>query len=256
MLADRLRRKPARRNGSASSRCDRGWLPSRSRWSRPAPRGLPAAPPISIARRRPAMRIRSGSDRARPASLSGSRPPSAISSARAPMRDSGSSTRFIGRLRKRSVAVEHGRDRTARHRAHDEPAAGAGIAEIERRRRLRKPRHPHALYRPGALAGPLDARAQRPHHFRGIDHVLAFQKTADPGFADGHGRQDQRAMRDRLVARHPHAALQRRRAARGQRRSGQGMAQGGGSGMRRRPPSTILSAPSSGPPGRQPQKRP
>ncbi len=96
--------------------------------------------------------------------------------------------------------------------------------------RLRETCDPHPPHRPGALTGSLDRGAECAHHFGGIDHVLAFEQARDPGLADGHRRQDQRAMRNRLVARHAQTPLQSGRAARGQRHGGQRMAQGGESG--------------------------
>ena len=70
---------------------------------------------------------------------------------------------------------------------------------------------------PGALAGPLDGRAQRPHGLGGVDHVLAFQQPGDAGLADRERAEDQGAVRDRLVAGHAHAALEGARAAGGER---------------------------------------
>ena len=60
------------------------------------------------------------------------------------------------------VAVERGRDRAAGDRAHGQPAAGAGIAEIERRGRLRKAADADAPHAPGPLAGPLHGRRRAP----------------------------------------------------------------------------------------------
>ena len=48
-------------------------------------------------------------------------------------------------------------------------------------------------------------------------HVLAFEQAGDAGLADRERAQDQGAVRDRLVAGHAHAALERAGAARGQR---------------------------------------
>ena len=67
-----------------------------------------------------------------------------------------------------------------------------------------------AVDAPGALAGPLDRGAQRPHGLGGVDHVLAFEQPGDAGLADRERAEDQGAVRDRLVAGHAHAALERR----------------------------------------------
>ena len=81
----------------------------------------------------------------------------------------------------RGIAVEGRRDRAARHRAHHQAAAGAGIAEIERLLRLREARDADPVHAPGALAGAFDARAQRAHRLAGVDHVLALEQALRSG---------------------------------------------------------------------------
>ena len=75
---------------------------------------------------------------AAPCSVSGSRSPSAASITRAPIRSSGSSTRRIGRPLKEASPIKVAVTGIAGDRADRQSAAGAGIAEIERARRLRK----------------------------------------------------------------------------------------------------------------------
>jgi hypothetical protein len=84
----------------------------------------------------------------------------------------------------RGVAVEHGRDRTAGDRPHHQPASGAGIAEIEGVCGLCKPGDADAAHGPGEIPGALHGRAERPHRFAGIEHILAFEQPGNPGFAD------------------------------------------------------------------------
>ena len=115
------------------------------------------------------------------------------------------------------VAVEGRRDRRTRNRAEQQPAAGAGIAEIERRPRRRKARNSDAVNAPAALAGALDAGAERAHGVRGAHHVLAFEQAGNARLADRERGENQGAMRDRLVARHADAALERRAGARAER---------------------------------------
>ncbi len=74
-----------------------------------------------------------------------------------------------------------------------------------------------AVHAPGAFAGALDRGAQRAHGLAGVEHVLAFEQAGDAGLADRQRAEDQGAVRDRLVAGHAHAALERARAAGGQR---------------------------------------
>ncbi len=129
------------------------------------------------------------------------------------------------------VAVEGGGDRAAGHGAHGQPAAGPGIAEIERRRRLGEAADADAPHPPGPLAGALDERAERLHGVGGADGVLALQHAGDAGFAHRQRAEDQRAQRNRLVAGHAHAAGQRPRTAGGQRRGWNGLVHGGCSGV-------------------------
>ena len=100
----------------------------------------------------------------------------------------------------RRVAVEDRRNRAARHRPHHQPAAGAGIAEIERRLRLCESGDPDTVHRPGEIAGSLHPGAQRPHRLGGVEHVLAFEQPRYPGFADRQRAQNQGTVRNRLVA--------------------------------------------------------
>ena len=81
----------------------------------------------------------------------------------------------------RGVAVEGRGDRAARHGAHDQPATGAGIAEIEGASGAAKPATPTPSTLPGARTGPFDPRAHGSHGLAGVEHVLAFEQAADAG---------------------------------------------------------------------------
>ena len=93
---------------------------------------------LELRRRHRRPRTRSGSDRARPAASAAAGRLRACSTVRAPIFSSGSRMRRIGRVRRLASPSKVDLDRAAGHRAHRQPAAGAGIAEIERRPRLRK----------------------------------------------------------------------------------------------------------------------
>ncbi len=84
----------------------------------------------------------------------------------------------------RRISVENSRNRAAGDSPHHQPASGTGIAEIERRLRLREPGHTNPVHRPGELTGSLHPCAQRPHRLGGIEHVLALKQARNPGFAD------------------------------------------------------------------------
>ena len=73
------------------------------------------------------------------------------------------------------------------------------------------------MHPPGAAAALLDRRAKRPQRLRGVEHVLAFEQSADPRFADRQRAENERANGDRLVARHPGVAFQRTIAPGGER---------------------------------------
>ena len=118
---------------------------------------------------------------ARAMSVSGSRPPSPLALTRAPINSSGIQHPPHRPAAQRGIAVERRRDRAAGDRSHHQPAAGAGIAEIERRLRLGKPGDPDAMHRPGEIAGSFDLRAQRPHRLGGIENVLALEQARNPG---------------------------------------------------------------------------
>ena len=122
------------------------------------------------------------------------------------------------------VAVEGGGDRAARGRPHHEPAAGAGIAEIERAARHAKASDPHAANMPGAIVAPFDRGAERAHGVGGVEDVLAFEQTGDCRLTNRERAEDERAVGDRFVARHADGAHKRRAAARAQGRGGGGVA--------------------------------
>ena len=111
------------------------------------------------------------------------------------------------------IAVEGRGDRTSRNRAHDEPAAGAGIAEVEHATGLAKPGDSDAVDAPGAFAGAFDRGAERPHRLAGVEHVLAFEQSADARLSDRERAENQRPVGDRFVAGHADAPLERARAA-------------------------------------------
>src|SRR5215472_14456948 len=132
----------------------------------------------------------------------GSRPPSLALAARAQAR----------------VAVEGRADRAAADRAHDEAAASAGITEIEHAIGRAKAADADAVDAPRPFAGAFEVGAERTHGVGGVEHVLAFEQPGDAGLADRERAEDHRSVRDRFVARDARAALERARAARGQRR--------------------------------------
>ena len=112
-------------------------------------------------------------------------------------------------LAQRSVAVEGGGDRTAGDSAEHQPATGAGIAEIKGAGGFGEASNADATHAPFSRAAAFDLRAQRSHRLSGIEHILAFEQTADAGLADRKRAEYQRAMRNRFVARHADTAFQR-----------------------------------------------
>src|SRR5262249_51959016 len=108
----------------------------------------------------------------------------------------------------RFIAIKCSRHRSPRYGADCQAAAGAGITEIEHASRFREPANADTMNAPSAVARALHPRAEGPHGVGGMQDVLALQKTADSGFADRKGPEDQGAVRYRLIARHAGAALQ------------------------------------------------
>ena len=117
--------------------------------------------------------------------------------------------RRIGRLRKRSVAVETRRDRVAAGDAHHQPRARPGVAEIEPLRGLDEAADAGAADPPAPRRVARHGGAERPAGGGGAQHVVAFEKALDPGLADRKQPEDERPMRDRLVAGGAQTASQR-----------------------------------------------
>ena len=92
--------------------------------------------------------------------MTGSRPPSAIVDGPRAHQRHRVEDALHRPLAQRGVAVEGRRDRAARHRPHDQPAAGAGIAEIEHAARARGSRRPRRRAR--AIRPRRCARRWRP----------------------------------------------------------------------------------------------
>jgi len=109
-------------------------------------------------------------------------------------------------------------DRAARRRAENQAATGAGIAEIEDAIGRLEAADADAVHAPNPLARALDAGAKGAHGLGGIEHILPFEQPRDPRFTDRQRAEDQRPVRDRLIAGHADAAAQRRVAAGGEGR--------------------------------------
>ena len=77
---------------------------------------------------------------------------------------------------------------------------------VEHLRRLGKAADAEAVHVPDAVFAAKHVRAQQAQDRAGIQHILAFEKAFDHGFADRKSAQDQRAMRDRFVAGYANSA--------------------------------------------------
>ena len=143
-----------------------------------------------------------GTRSAVPRSVSGSRsPPSSTSR---PICFSGSSTRPIGRRDSEASPDQAHRHVVAGDQAHHQAHAGAGVAEIEVAVGLGQAADAAAQHLPG-IPGLADRAAQRLQRLGRVEHVLGLQQAGDGGAAGGERAEHQGAVRDRLVARHPHA---------------------------------------------------
>ena len=121
-------------------------------------------------------------------------------------------------LAQRGVAVEGCGHAMAADDAHHQPAAGAGVAEIERLARRRQGAEARPANSPLARPEPLDDRAERLARLARPQHVVALEQPLDFRFAAGEKAEQKRAMRDRLVPRRPDPPFQRPRALGGERR--------------------------------------
>ena len=86
-----------------------------------------------------------------------------------------------------------------RQKPEQQPCRRAAVAHIQHLGGFREPAQPDAVHSPdtGAFAG--DGDSQRAERGGGGVHILALQQAGDPGAADGHATQHQRAMRDGFV---------------------------------------------------------
>ena len=111
--------------------------------------------------------------------------------------------------------------------AHHQPRARAGVAEIEPLRGLDEAADAGAADPPAPRRVARHGGAERPAGGGGAQHVVAFEKALDPGLADRKQPEDERPMRDRLVAGRAQTASQRS-AGGGCGRRGIGMSVGHG----------------------------
>ena len=163
-----------RRNGRACARCGRASASGSITVVSPgALRPASSTADLSCAEATGGGR-RSGIGSRAPCSVSGSRPPSAAATRAAPIRVERIEHAPHRPLAQRGVAVEGRGDRTAGDRPHDQAAAGAGIAEVERARPVRRTADADAVDAPGARPGASTLRPERPHGLGGVEHVLAL----------------------------------------------------------------------------------
>ncbi len=123
-------------------------------------------------------------------------------------------------LAKRGVAVEGRLDRVAADDAHHQPRAGARVAEIEDRPGLEKRAEARPMDAPAAGSTADDLGAELAAGLAGAQHVLALQQAVDLDAAARQQPEKEGAVRDRFVARRPHAAGQRAAPAAGERELG------------------------------------
>ncbi len=115
------------------------------------------------------------------------------------------------------VAGEDAGEGVRRHGPHQEPRAGAGIAEIEHVVGLRQAADAGAGDGPDAVAAALDAGPHRAQRRGRAQHVVALEQAGDARAPDRKRAQDEGAVRDRLVARHAAASGERARGVRDER---------------------------------------
>ena len=128
-----------------------------------------------------------------------------------------------GARAQRSIAGKGRTDGRGGHGAHDQPHARAGIAAIDHILGFGETAHPHPMHMPDAIVVAADLGPEGAHRAGRIQHILPLQKAGDHRLAHRHRPKDERAVRDRLVARHIGHALERHTLA-GSHRNGIAMA--------------------------------
>jgi len=107
----------------------------------------------------------------------------------------------------RGIAVECRGDRATRHRSEHEPASSPRVAEIEYAPGRGKARDADAVDAPFSRTAPVNPGAERRYRLAGVKYVFTFEQSINSRLADRKRTEDERAMRNRFVAWHTHAAL-------------------------------------------------
>ena len=211
------RRRSARPSRAACARCDRASAPARAAWSSPVglqarqhERALRAARwrPADRRRCRPARRPRTRSGGKTSPGRAGSVRPSTV----APIRRSGSATRRIGRCVSEASPNSSRLERPPGEQAHR--AAGSSCPSC-RSRAAPPPRAGPSKPTPlnaRLVAGDRDVDAQRAQRRRRRQVVAAPSQPARLDGAVRERAEQQRAVRDRLVARNAAGPAQRSRS--------------------------------------------
>ncbi len=205
------RPRSGRRTRRACARCDRGSAPGDTTSVAPSPAGPRAATPSSPARSRPAARSAHPSAPRR-APPSGARVAPSRPSMSAPIVRSGSTTRPIGRVRNDASPVRTERNGRPASTPASTRMARAAVLAVEHVVGLAQAVDPRTVHDDRVAVGTEPARrAVRAPRRRA--HVGAGREIGDAARAVGQRGEDQRAVRDRLVAGHPQPAPQRPGAA-------------------------------------------
>ena len=107
------------------------------------------------------------------------------------------------------IAGEYRSDGVAGDHAHQQPRTRAGIAHIQHILGLAERANTAADDAPNAGILALCLGPQRPHGCGAAQHIFAFQQAVNLRFAHGERADHQRAVRNRFVARHARAAIER-----------------------------------------------
>ena len=107
-----------------------------------------------------------------------------------------------------------------RHAAHDQPYARTGVAAVNHLIRLGKTTNTDAVHMPCAILIPRDVSTKGLHRLGGIQNILPLKQPGDDGLSHRHRPQNERAVRDRLIAGHVGLAVERATRAGGHRNGG------------------------------------
>ena len=104
-------------------------------------------------------------------------------------------------LAERGIAIKPCPDAMTANQSHHQTASSASIAKIQRVTGGEQRAKAGAVHAPAPATQRFDFCPQRRHGLAGVEHIVAFQQSLNPGFTGGQQAHDERAVRNGLVPR-------------------------------------------------------